>query len=86
YKKDDILSRPIAITMLWFIYELSKHPEVQERMAKEIKAAINMKEEITNVVEFAARVTEGTFENMQYLQAALTETVRLYPALPVVRN
>ncbi|GJT43746.1 cytochrome P450 [Tanacetum coccineum] len=83
YKKDDILSRPIAITMLWFIYELSKHPEVQERMAKEIKAAINMKEEITNVVEFAARVTEGTFENMQYLQAALTETVRLYPALPV---
>ncbi|GKC81895.1 cytochrome P450 [Tanacetum coccineum] len=62
---------------------ISKHPEVQERVAKEIKAAINMKEEITNVVEFAARVTEGTFENMQYLQAALTETVRLYPALPV---
>ena len=76
---------PIAITMLWFIYELCKHPEVQDRVAKEIKEAINMKEEITNVAEFAARVTEATFENMQYLQAALTETVRLYPALPVVR-
>ncbi|GJZ67139.1 cytochrome P450 [Tanacetum coccineum] len=74
---------PIAITMLWFIYELSKHPEVQDRMVKEIKEAINMKEEITNVAEFAARVTEASFENMQYLQAALTETVRLYPALPV---
>ncbi|GKE65247.1 cytochrome P450, partial [Tanacetum coccineum] len=69
--------------MLWFIYELSKHPEVQDRMVKEIKEAINMKEEITNVAEFAARVTEASFENMQYLQAALTETVRLYPALPV---
>nr|GEW02188.1 cytochrome P450 [Tanacetum cinerariifolium] len=74
---------PIAITMLWFIYELCKHPEVQDRVVKEIKEAINMKEEITNVAEFAACVTDAAFENMQYLQAALTETIRLYPALPV---
>ncbi|PWA36372.1 cytochrome P450 [Artemisia annua] len=74
---------PIAISMCWFIYELCKHPEVQDKVAKEIREAINMNEEITNVAEFAARVSEATLEKMQYLHAALTETIRLYPALPV---
>ncbi|PWA52509.1 cytochrome P450 [Artemisia annua] len=74
---------PIAITMCWFIYELCKRPEVQDKVAKEIREAINMNEEITNVAEFAARVSEATLEKMQYLHAALTETIRLYPALPV---
>ena len=77
---------PIAITMCWFIYELCKHPEVQDKVAKEIREAINMNEEITNVAEFASRVSEATLEKMQYLHAALTETIRRYPALPVVCN
>ena len=77
---------PIAITMCWFIYELCKHPDVQYKVAKEIREAINMNEEIIKVAEFAARVSEATLEKMQYLHAALTETIRLYPALPVVCN
>ncbi|PHU29256.1 CytochromeB1 [Capsicum chinense] len=33
--------------------------------------------------DFAADVSEDALEKMQYLHAALTETLRLYPALPM---
>lgn len=77
---------PIAITMSWFIYMLCKHPEIQDKVAQEIKEAVNMKEDITNVEDFEARVSECVLEKMHYLHAALTETIRLYPALPIVCN
>ncbi|KAI3770255.1 hypothetical protein L6452_01382 [Arctium lappa] len=75
---------PIATTLYWFIYMLCKHPEIQDKVAKEITDATNMnlKElETTNVAEFAARVSEQALDKMQYLHATLTETLRLYPAL-----
>ncbi|XP_024966023.1 cytochrome P450 704C1-like [Cynara cardunculus var. scolymus] len=75
---------PIATSLYWFIYMLCKHPQIQDKVAKEIKEATNMsmKElEITDVAEFATRVTEEALDKMQYLHAALTETIRLYPAL-----
>nr|GEX86888.1 cytochrome P450 704C1-like [Tanacetum cinerariifolium] len=75
---------PIAITMCWFIYMLCKHPQVQHEVAKEIKEATNNTlEEVANVADFAARLSDAALEKMQYLHAALTETIRLYPALPV---
>lgn len=78
---------PIGLTMSWFIYMLCKHPDVQDRVAKEIKEATNVKEDIVrNVADFAAHVSELALGKMQYLHAALTETIRLYPALPLVCN
>ncbi|KAL7591765.1 hypothetical protein Lser_V15G33960 [Lactuca serriola] len=74
---------PIGLTMSWFIYLLCKHPEVQEKVAKDIKEATKVKEEIKNIIDFAAYVSEGALKKMQYLHAALTETIRLYPALPL---
>lgn len=75
---------PIAISMSWFIYLLCKHPKVQDMVAKEIIEATNMNQEITDVADFAACVSDSALDKMQYLHAALTETIRLYPALPVV--
>ncbi|KAF5816784.1 putative abieta-7,13-dien-18-ol hydroxylase [Helianthus annuus] len=74
---------PIAATMTWFIYMLCKHPQVQDKVANDIKEAMRMKEDIINVADFEARVNEDTLEKMQYLQATLAETIRLYPALPM---
>nr|XP_043610806.1 cytochrome P450 704C1-like isoform X2 [Erigeron canadensis] len=75
---------PIAIAMVWFIYLLCKHPDIQEKVAEDIKKATHMEEEITNnISNFDARVTEAALEKMQYLQAALSETIRLYPPLPL---
>ena len=74
-----------ATIIAWFIYMVCKHPAVQLKIAKEVKEAINMKE-ITNYAEFVASISEEAIEKMQYLHAAITKTLRLYPAVPVVRK
>ncbi|PHU29249.1 hypothetical protein BC332_01342 [Capsicum chinense] len=73
-----------AITLSWFIYVLCKYPHVQEKIAQEIKETTIEKENATDIMDFAANVSEDAFEKMQYLHAALTETLRLYPAVPVI--
>ncbi|XP_061373959.1 cytochrome P450 704C1-like [Gastrolobium bilobum] len=88
YLKDIILSFIIAgkdttaITLSWFLYQLCKHPHVQEKIAQEIREATRVADGST-VDELAASVTEENLEKMQYLHAALTETLRLHPAVPV---
>ncbi|XP_023762931.2 cytochrome P450 704C1 [Lactuca sativa] len=89
YLRDIILNFIIAgkdttsTAMTWFIYMLCKHPEIQDKVAKEIKEAINFKNDVTNVEVFSNVVTEEALEKMHYLHAALTETLRLFPAVPV---
>ncbi|CAI9101614.1 OLC1v1038981C1 [Oldenlandia corymbosa var. corymbosa] len=88
YLRDVILSFIIAgkdttaTTLSWLIYMLCKHPNVQEKIAQEIKGSAH-EQEITDVAEFAARLSDDSMENMHYLHAALTEILRLYPAVPV---
>ncbi|XP_054787384.1 cytochrome P450 704C1-like [Prosopis cineraria] len=88
YLKDIILSFIIAgkdttgSTLSWFVYLLCKHPHIQEKIAQEIWEATKVQGGITSE-ELAARVTEDALEKMQYLHAALTETLRLYPAIPL---
>ncbi|CAI9278054.1 unnamed protein product [Lactuca saligna] len=89
YLRDIILNFIIAgkdttsTAMTWFIYMLCKHPEIQDKVAKEIKEAINFKNDVTNVEVFSNVVSEEALEKMHYLHAALTETLRLFPAVPV---
>ncbi|WJX14632.1 hypothetical protein P8452_04862 [Trifolium repens] len=88
YLKDIILNFVIAakdtsaITLSWFIYQLCKHPHVQEKIAQEIREITKLEDGLT-IDELAAKVTEESMEKMQYLHAALTETIRLHPAIPV---
>lgn len=74
-----------AGTLSWFIYVLCKHPDIQEKVAQEVREVTSTKR-VINVDDFAASVTEEALENMQYLHATITETLRLYPAVPVVRR
>ncbi|XP_006339778.1 cytochrome P450 704C1-like [Solanum tuberosum] len=88
YLRDIILNFIIAgkdttaTTLSWFIYVLCKYPHVQEKIAQEIKESVTEKENATDVTDFASNVSEDALEKMQYLHAALTETLRLYPAVP----
>ncbi|WMV11375.1 hypothetical protein MTR67_004760 [Solanum verrucosum] len=89
YLRDIILNFIIAgkdttaTTLSWFIYVLCKYPHVQEKIAQEIKESVtHEKENATDVTDFASNVSEDALEKMQYLHAALTETLRLYPAVP----
>lgn len=89
YLRDIILNFIIAgkdttaATLSWFIYMICEHPETQEKVAQEIKEA-TCKKDITNVTEFVACLTDDALDKMHFLHAALTETLRLYPAVPLV--
>lgn len=91
YLRDIILNFVIAgkdttaTTLAWFIYLLCKHPSVQEKIAQEVEEVTGMKK-IANFSEFASSLSEDVLEKMQYLHAAITETLRIYPAVPVVRK
>ncbi|XP_062090547.1 cytochrome P450 704C1-like isoform X1 [Humulus lupulus] len=88
YLRDVILNVIIAgkdttaTTLAWFIYLLCKHPFVQEKVVIELREVTKAKE-VTNFVEFAETLSEEVVEKMQYLHAAITETLRIYPAVPV---
>ncbi|CAL5050616.1 unnamed protein product [Urochloa decumbens] len=71
-----------ASTLSWFFYMLCKNPIVQDKVALEINESLECAEEY-NIENFTARLNEGAIENMHYLHAAITETLRLYPAVPV---
>ncbi|KAL3615607.1 hypothetical protein CASFOL_041268 [Castilleja foliolosa] len=89
YLRDIILNFIIAgkdttaTTLSWFVYMLCKHPLVQEKVAKEIEYAVESNDVTKDISEFAASLSEESLEKMHYLHAAITETLRLYPAVPV---
>ncbi|RLM65428.1 hypothetical protein C2845_PM16G16840 [Panicum miliaceum] len=88
YLRDIILNFVIAGrdttagTLAWFLYVLCRNEAVQDRVAEEVRAATTGDRDL-GAQEFAASLTEDAISKMQYLHAALTETLRLYPAIPV---
>ncbi|MED6181793.1 hypothetical protein PIB30_022678 [Stylosanthes scabra] len=86
YLRDIILNFMIAgkdssaNTLSWFFYMMCKNPHIQEKIAQEVMDTCNNN---NNIDEFVNNISDATLERMHYLHAALTETLRLYPALPV---
>ncbi|PIA49873.1 hypothetical protein AQUCO_01300546v1 [Aquilegia coerulea] len=71
-----------AVALSWFLYMLCKYPHIQEKIAQEIGEATNTNDN-TPYNDFIASIDDKALDKMQYLHAALTETLRLYPPLPV---
>ncbi|PON40898.1 Cytochrome P450, E-class, group I [Trema orientale] len=89
YLRDIILNFMIAGkdttagTLSWFFYLLCKNPIVQEKVEQEVRdvfGEVNIGAEIN---DFVANISNANLEKMHYLHAALSETLRLYPAVPV---
>ena len=94
YLRDIILNFMIAgkdtsaNTLSWFFYMLCKNPLVQEKVAQEVRDVIGGKAEDNkaNIDDLVAATTDATLDQMHYLHAAMTETLRLFPAVPVVNS
>lgn len=72
-------------TLVWFIWSLCKHPQVQEKVAQVIKDAT--KSNIgTTISDLASHLNEEAMYKMHYLQTVLSETLRLYPCIPLVNT
>nr|CAB3469333.1 unnamed protein product [Digitaria exilis] len=88
YLRDIVLNFLIAgkdttgNTLTWFFYMLCKNPIVQHKVELEINESVEWAEK-DNADDFTARLNEGAIENMHYLHSAISETLRLYPAVPV---
>lgn len=70
-----------AQTLSWLVYRLSQHPEVTEKIRREIQAAIP---ELDNGAVLSASMQQ--VEELVYLEAALKETLRLHPPVAMMNK
>ncbi|XP_063951794.1 sterol 26-hydroxylase, mitochondrial-like [Lytechinus pictus] len=61
-------------TLAWALYELSRHPDTQERLAKEIEGALAKKDRCIP--------EHDDLQCMPLLKGVIKETLRLYPVVP----
>ncbi|XP_073811652.1 cytochrome P450 6g1-like [Musca autumnalis] len=67
-----------ATTMSFGLFELAKHPEIQEKLRKEIAQAFKDAE--------GGELSYEAFNEMEYLDMVVNETMRMYPAFPVLER
>lgn len=71
-----------SVALSWFFWLLQKHPTVEMQILNEITQIINNKGDLKEpVTDFVFGIDE--LKQMDYLQAALTESLRLYPSVPI---
>jgi len=78
-----------AATLSWTLHLLSLYPEVQDRLAKEVRTVLLESDESDedNVATAASRspvFTKKLVSKMQFLDAVIKESMRLYPVAPFV--
>jgi len=74
-----------AATLSWTLHLLSLYPDVQEKLAKEIRSCVQKQRESEELVKTdGAFFTKQFISNMPYLDSVLKESMRLYPVAPFV--
>ncbi|OVA20553.1 Cytochrome P450 [Macleaya cordata] len=71
-----------SVALAWFFWLIHEHPQVENQILNEIKEIIsNRKCSWEDVNRFVFTIDD--LKNMVYLEAALSEALRLYPSVPV---
>ncbi|RZC72864.1 hypothetical protein C5167_048346 [Papaver somniferum] len=70
-----------SVALAWFFWLINKHPHVENLILNEIKVTISHRKcDSKNINEIV--FTADELKKMVYLEAALSETLRLYPSVP----
>ncbi|KAG9130203.1 hypothetical protein Leryth_004230 [Lithospermum erythrorhizon] len=73
-----------SVALCWFFWLLNKHPDVEEKILAEICNIVNKRQNVSseyNEDDLIFKPEE--VKKMEYLHAALSESLRLYPSVPV---
>jgi len=80
-----------ATTLSWFVYLLGNNPEIADKIYEEV---VRLEEDedanyeslplSEKMKHYSSLLSYDVLSKLQYLHAALTETMRLYPAVPQV--
>ncbi|KAJ4777419.1 Cytochrome P450 [Rhynchospora pubera] len=71
-----------SVALAWFFWLLNKNPEVEAKIVDEIRRIVKERGESEKEGEELIFRPEEV-KKMEYLQAALSEALRLYPSVPV---
>ncbi|XP_046385525.1 cytochrome P450 6a8-like [Ischnura elegans] len=64
-----------ATTMTFCLFELARNPEIQEKLAEEVDRIME---------KHNGELTYESLAEMQYMDRVIAETLRIYPAVPVL--
>ncbi|CAN6304791.1 unnamed protein product [Urochloa humidicola] len=71
-----------SVALAWFFWLLDKNPRVEDRILEEIEGIVAARKAMGEVEEELVFQPEEV-KRMEYLHAALSEALRLYPSVPV---
>eukprot|EP00249_Psilotum_nudum_P011489 c23202_g1_i1 orf=778-2373(+) len=70
-----------GVALTWFFWLLSQNPQVEENILRELEAILNRRDSTNTNPRWS--FTRDELNEMHYLHAALSETLRLYPSVPL---
>ncbi|KAL0692236.1 hypothetical protein Bca4012_059416 [Brassica carinata] len=74
-----------SVALGWFFWLLEKNPEVEEKIMVEMCKILRQRDDNSNggKIDYEPVFGPEDIKKMDYLQAALSEALRLYPSVPV---
>ncbi|XP_074285565.1 cytochrome P450 86B1-like [Silene latifolia] len=73
-----------SVALSWFFWLIDQHPEVEEKILEEISRIIGQRDNEGNEDSTGSLVFRAEeIKKMEYLHAAISEALRLYPSVPV---
>ncbi|KAF2544875.1 hypothetical protein F2Q70_00019785 [Brassica cretica] len=67
-----------SVALTWFFWVIQRHPEVENKIISEVREILRQRGD-----HRTSLFTVKELNDMVYLQAALSETMRLYPPIPM---